>query len=360
MSEAAFAQEKEEMLSYISGEGLLQELEEFSVTYADTSFVELIRQVMQEGLADSMQDIGEYLVGLFIQEVAANKQLMVQLIVLVMAFGILQNFLGTMENGYVSDLSYLLTYFVFMVIMLKSFGISMRVAEELLHLICNFTKILLPAYLGVMVFAGNAMSAMAFQEITYLVLWGIEMVMLTVLVPMIQIYVLIALTNAMFKEEFLTKTLAFIKDIFNWGTKGIMAIVVALNVVQGMIAPAVDYAGRGTLTKSLSLIPGVGNAATVIGDIFIGSGMIIKGSIGVAALIILVIMALLPFLKVLIITLMYKLVSAIIEPVADKRISTAVGQVADGGTMLLRVIVTTVFMIFITIAMMCSTSSYIS
>ena len=81
--------------------------------------------------------------------------------------------------------------------------------------------------------------------------------MIYVLLPLINLYVLFYLTNCMMKEEVFSKTAELVRDIFSWGAKLVLTIVVGLNVVQGMIAPAVDYASRTTLTKSLSLIPGL-------------------------------------------------------------------------------------------------------
>ena len=131
-------------------------------------------------------------------------------------------------------------------------------------------------------------------------------------------------------------------------------------MVQSMIAPAVDYASRTTLTKSLGLIPGIGGAASAIGDILIGSGMVIKNSVGVAAIFLLLFLTLVPFIKVLIITFLYKCMAALLEPIADKRIAKAMAGMATGGGMLMRMITTTVFMIFITIAMISATSSFMT
>ncbi len=197
--------------------------------------------------------------------------------VLVLIFSILQNFLGLVENSYITELCYVLTYLVLMLFVLKSFSVTSEIVSHLLQNVTGFMKMLLPSYLAVMVFAGNAMSAMSFYELTFFILYGIEVLMIYVLLPLINLYVLFYLTNCMMKEEVFSKTAELVRDIFSWGAKLVLTIVVGLNVVQGMIAPAVDYVrAEQPLTKSLSLIPGIGGAAAAIGDIFIGSGMVIK------------------------------------------------------------------------------------
>lgn len=358
-SDVDFDTERDEMLGYLTKENLFADLDEFSGRETGMTFSELVGSISKQGALESLAGIGGYVKEALVGELEENKKSMMQIVVLVLIFSILQNFLGLVENSYITELCYVLTYLVLMLFVLKSFSVTSEIVSHLLQNVTGFMKMLLPSYLAVMVFAGNAMSAMSFYELTFFILYGIEVLMIYVLLPLINLYVLFYLTNCMMKEEVFSKTAELVRDIFSWGAKLVLTIVVGLNVVQGMIAPAVDYASRTTLTKSLSLIPGIGGAAAAIGDIFIGSGMVIKNSVGVAAMFLLIFLSLIPFCKVLIITLLYKCMAAFLEPIADKRIAGAMSGAAHGGEMLMRVITTTVFMVFITVAMMCATTSFV-
>ena len=318
-TEVDFDTEREEMLGYLTKENLFSDLDEFSGRETGMTFSELVGSISKQGALESLAGIGGYIKEALVGELEENKKSMMQIVVLVLIFSILQNFLGLVENSYITELCYVLTYLVLMLFVLKSFSVTSEIVSHLLQNVTGFMKMLLPSYLAVMVFAGNAMSAMSFYELTFFILYGIEVLMIYVLLPLINLYVLFYLTNCMMKEEVFSKTAELVRDIFSWGAKLVLTIVVGLNVVQGMIAPAVDYASRTTLTKSLSLIPGIGGAAAAIGDIFIGSGMVIKNSVGVAAMFLLIFLSLIPFCK----------------------------------------ITTTVFMVFITVAMMCATTSFV-
>lgn len=353
-----FDNEREEMMGYLKKEDIFKQLDEFSGEEANITFSNLVESISKKGVTESLTDMGNYIKQVFTKELAANKKNMMQIVVLVLVFSILQNFLGLVENSYITELCYVLTYLVLMLFLLKSFAVTGEVVYSMLKTVTGFMRMLLPTYLAVMVFAGSAMSAMSFYELTFFILYGIEVLMTYLLLPLVDIYVLFCLSNYILKEEVFSKTAELVRDIFRWGAKIILTLVIGLNVVQGMIAPAMDYASRTTLTKSLGLIPGIGGAAAAIGDIFIGSGMVIKNSVGVAAILLLLLITMVPFFKVLVITLLYKFMAAFLEPVADKRISKAMSSVAEGGGMLMRVITTTVFMIFITVAMMCTTSSF--
>lgn len=355
-----FDTEREEMLRYLEDEDVFGNLEGLAKQETGITFSQLTGLIAENGVMGSLWEIGAYVLQSLIGEIRTNRQNMMHILVLVLLFCVLQNFLELTDNSYVSELCYMLTYLVMMLLLLKSFSVTAQIVRDMLDTVTGFMRMLLPAYLGVMVFAGSAMSAMSFYELTFFILYGIEMIMTYFLLPLISVYVLFQLANYTLKDEVFSKTADLIHDLFGWGAKIILTLVVGLNVVQGMIAPAVDYASRTTLTKSLGLIPGIGGAASAIGDILIGSGMVIKNSVGVAAIFLLLFLTLVPFIKVLIITFLYKCMAALLEPIADKRIAKAMAGMATGGGMLMRMITTTVFMIFITIAMISATSSFMT
>ena len=355
-----FDTEREEMLRYLEDEDVFGDLEGLAKQETGITFSQLTGLIAENGVMGSLWEIGDYVLQSLIGEIRTNRQNMMHILVLVLLFCVLQNFLELTDNSYISELCYMLTYLVMMLLLLKSFSVTAQIVRDMLDTVTGFMRMLLPAYLGVMVFAGSAMSAMSFYELTFFILYGIEMIMTYFLLPLISVYVLFQLANYTLKDEVFSKTADLIHDLFGWGARIILTLVVGLNVVQSMIAPAVDYASRTTLTKSLGLIPGIGGAASAIGDILIGSGMVIKNSVGVAAIFLLLFLTLVPFIKVLIITFLYKCMAALLEPIADKRIAKAMAGMATGGGMLMRMITTTVFMIFITIAMISATSSFMT
>lgn len=59
-------------------------------------------------------------------ELEENKKSMMQIVVLVLIFSILQNFLGLVENSYITELCYVLTYLVLMLFVLKPFPCDLR------------------------------------------------------------------------------------------------------------------------------------------------------------------------------------------------------------------------------------------
>ena len=84
-----------------------------------------------------------------------------------------------------------------------------------------------------------------------------------------------------------------------------------------------------------------------------GTGVLVKNTMGAAAVVVLVILSLLPLLKLTVLMLLYRFVSGILQPVGDKRLVSCVGSVADGQKLLLNLAASGLFLFSVTIALIC-------
>ena len=139
--------------------------------------------------------------------------------------------------------------------------------------------------------------------------------------------------------------------VVNWGMKAAVTAVLGLSVVQNLINPVKDRMSQGTLAKVTSMIPGVGSAANGVGEVLLGSGLIIKSGIGIAGIIVLLCIGIGPLLKTGIITLLYKIMAAVVEPLSDKRIAGCIRQLSEAAMLYVRVQGYCVLMFFVTIAL---------
>ncbi len=80
----------------------------------------------------------------------------------------------------------------------------------------------------------------------------------------------------------------------------------------------------------------------------------IKNTIGMAAVIILMILITMPVIKLLILLLLYQCVAAVMEPVCDKRLVNCVSAAAKGQKMMLQVVTAAALILVITIAIVCA------
>ncbi len=289
-------------------------------------------------------------------ELDVNRRILVEIVVLVVAFAAIKNFSGAFKQAYIAEISFFLIYSILAVLLLQSFQNYGDIAGEALNQSVDFMKALVPTFCISMVFSTGAGTSASFYQLAFLVIYLIQWLFLKVLMPLIHAYVLLVLFNHFFEDEKFENLTELLKGIINWGLKSAGMVVVGMNVVQGLIAPAKDRLMSGTVQKAATIIPGVGSVISGIGELLLGSGILIKNCVGVTALVFLVAMALLPMIKILCLSLFYKLTSVAVEPVADKRIAGCLKGMAEGGVLYLKLVLYCLALFFVTIALTTASS----
>lgn len=349
---------EESMLTHIGvGEidDFLEETEEFS----DISFKDLVTSIVKGEGTYSLKDIGEWLKHTLCAEVEENRTLLIQVLLIGIAFGILKNFTGLFENAYISELCFVLVYCVLIILLMKSFLIMNTLAKETLKTTVEFMQTLVPVYCMSMVFANGTTTAAGFYEITFLIIYLVQWIILYILVPLVQVMILFTFLNEMIEGEKFSKMTELLEDGIRFALKFVTGAVVGLNVVQGLIQPAADKLKGSMFTKTASAIPGIGNSVRAVSEIIVGTGTLIKNSVGVAAMIILFGITLFPVLKIWVLAFFYKLSAALVEPIADKRISATLNGVCKGSVLLAKIMLTSMLLFLITIAMVSASTSFI-
>lgn len=341
----------------------MQELDDYlkqNEETEDISFAELVTELMTEGGSSNYTKAVQFVKNLLFKELSENKQLLIIIVALAAAFALLKNFSSLFKNSYISDLCFILVYIELMVLLMKSFLIMHELLNGTLEKVVDFMKMVLPVYCLSMVFSNGTGSAAGFYEMAYLIIFLVQWVILYVLAPLIQIFVAMEFINYILEGEKFTRMCELLEGIIQWGMKIIITLVMGLNVVQGLLNPAIDRFKTTSWSKAISMIPGIGNSASAIGEMLVGTGMVIKNSVGVAAMLILVIIGLTPLIKIYVMSFLYKVSSAILEPITDKRIAGSINGVYKGSVLAGKLMLTSLFLFLVTIAMITASTSYVA
>lgn len=347
-----------EMLEQIGIEEIDDFMEE-TESFSEISFTELVMSLIKGEETYQAKDIGEWLKNALCAEFRENKALLIQVLIIGIAFGILKNFTGLFENSYISELCFVMVYCVLVILLMKSFLIMDNLAKETLKTTVEFMQTLVPVYCMSMIFSNGATTAAGFYEVTFLIISLVQWMILYVLVPLVQVMILFVFLNEVVEGERFSKMTELLEDGIRFVLKFVTGTVVGLNVVQGLIQPAADRLKGSMFVKTASAIPGIGNSVRAVSEIIVGAGTLIKNSVGVAAMIIVLGITLMPVLKMGVLAFFYKLSAAVIEPVADKRISGTLNGVCKGSVLLAKIMLTSMLLFLITIAMVAASSSFV-
>jgi len=284
-------------------------------------------------------------------ELLANKALMIQLVSLVLIGSIFVNISGSFGNIFVSENGFYITYLIITSIMLTSFSLSLDIVSSSIEKILDLIKIIVPVYALAINFIGQASTSAGMYQIVLLGVWLVQVVILRFIIPMVKFYVIISLINNLNREDNFSKLSVLIKNLVSWLLKTIVVFVAGLNIIKSLIDPQIDALGRTMVTKIVSSIPG-GGIMSVLTGTFLGTGMIIKNSIGLGGIILIIAVIMLPVIKTFLMMLVVRITGVMIQPIGDKRYVEGVEALADGMKLLLQTILSSAVLFMLTIAIM--------
>lgn len=286
-----------------------------------------------------------------------NKVTLVQMILIALVAAVFTNFTDVFQNKQTSEISFYVLYMLMIALCLNGFQAAADWTEEgVLHL-TDFMKALGPVYFAAVAVAKGSISAAAFYNLILFLILLVEMLMLNFLLPLIHIYMMLKVLNFLSQEEYLSRFTELIETVVNWSLKTLLACVIGLNVIQGLITPAIDSVKRSVLTRGAEAIPGIGDVIGGTAEVVLGTAIVVKNSIGIVGAIVCIAICLVPLVQSAMMVLLYKLAAAFVQPVSDKRLTGCIGSMAEGCQLLLRVIFTAGVLFLLTIAIVAATTS---
>lgn len=330
-------------------DGLLQD--------TDFSFADMLKRLMsgeeELGIDTFAELAGQVLTG----SAAGQKKVIVQIIVLVLACAFLSNLSGAFSQGQLWETSFYVVYLLVFALILGAFGSVSRNLTVTVEGLVTFMKVLTPSYYLAVAAAGGASTAAMFYQILLIVIGAVEGILVAVILPAVHVYVLLALINHLSREEFLSHMTELLETGIEWALKTSLGVLVGLQIIRSLIAPALDAFRRTLIGKTASAIPGVGNAVNAVTEMVIGSAVLIRNCFGVTAMLVLLLAGLYPAAELLVTSFCYRLLAAVSQPVCDRRLCNCLATAGRGYGLLLKVLLTVEILFLLTIAILAGSFS---
>lgn len=292
-------------------------------------------------------------------EFSNHKDNVMLVLLLMVLSAVFSNFTAVFKSSQVAELGFYSVYLLLIMVLMKDFLLISESIGETIGNLLEFVRAMVPSYCIAVATVGGVSSATVFYQFILVLIYVIQYGLVYFLLPMTNVYVVLTMVNYISKEDFLTKMAELVKKAIEWSLKTMIGLVVGFNVIQGLVAPAMDSMKTAVLNKTMSAVPGIGNAAGAVTELIIGSGSLIKNGIGAAGLVVILLICLSPIIKVLIFTFAYKLVGACMQPISDRRLLGGVNGIADGSTLLFRIIFTAALVLMLSIAILAAATGRI-
>lgn len=323
----------------------------------DISLSEILGEVMTGDILGALTKLMQGAISGMGQQLDGMKNIFVWLIVLGVVSALMTHFVEIFDRHQIADLSFYFMYLLFTVVILKCFYQAAQTAIAAIENIVLFIQLLVPTYLIAVGVATGTVTVGAYYQLLLLMIYGVENILIGVIIPLIYCYVMLNVVNGIWKEEKLSLLVELIEKAVGWVLKAAVGIVTGVSVFQAVITPVIDSVKASTLQKAISALPGVGNAADGVVELLVGSAVVIKNSIGIVLLLLLFLLCVVPLAKIFVISCILKGAAAFMGIVSDKRITTCANRTGDAGMLLFRTTGTALLLFVITISIVATATN---
>jgi len=293
-----------------------------------------------------------------LSEIFLNVDVLIKIVILAIICAILKNLQNSFLSESVGELAFFVCYIVIVSVLMISFSSAMGMCMSIIDSMVSFMHAMIPLLMTLLISAGSISSAGAFQPILIMLVEVGATVIKNFFIPLIFLVTVLNIVNNISDKVQLTKLSGFLKQICTWGIGLILTVFIAVVSIQGSMGAVVDGVTGKTAKFALgTFIPVVGKYLADAADTVVGCTLVIKNASGLIAMLGIIIICLAPLLKILALVILYRLASAFVEPISDKKITNCLSDMASSLTYILGITAAVAFMFLLAITVVISTSN---
>lgn len=216
-------------------------------------------------------------------------------------------------------------------LLLQPVGTHIASAAETVSELSEYGKLLLPVMTAAMAAQGGVTTSAALYGATIAFDALLSGLIRKILVPMVYVYLLMGLMHGAVGESLLKRLRDFIKSIMTWLLKTLLYGFTAYLSLTGVVSGTTDQAALKAAKMTISgMVPVVGSILSDASEAVLVSAGVIKNGVGIAGMLAVIAIAIVPFLQLGIQYLTLKLTGALCKLFGDGPVAALVEDFSTG------------------------------
>lgn len=303
----------------------------------------------------SISKVLSAVVSLFFREVKTVLSLAFSIIVVGIICSLFKNIQSSFSSEGISQVAFYACYAILIILLSKTFIISISLAKDVIIQITDFMDKVLPVLVAMLVASGGFTQAATMDPIILGATILIPKIYLNVIIPLILITFVLQFTNNISSESKLSNLCGLVKKTTIWIQGLIITVFIAVLTIRGITSSTIDAVTLKTTKFAVdNFIPIVGKSFSDAISSVAGYSLIIKNAIGSIGLIVIILIILYPIIKLILSSLIFKLSAALLEPITDKRITSSIAAAGESLILIMSSVLCVSLMFFVLIAIMIS------
>ncbi|MBO8128484.1 MAG: stage III sporulation protein AE [Peptococcaceae bacterium] len=315
------------------------------------NFKDLVISLAKGEMGYHPRDFVNALLKYLFQEVVANAHLLGKLVVLAVICAVLNNVATAFEKASAAKLAQMAVYLVLITVALGSFTVALQAGREAVDNMVDFMHAMLPVLLVLLCAVGGIASAGLFHPVILTVLNASGLIVKNIVFPLVFFSAILGMASH-FASGFSISRLGDLLRNVGLGIMGVCSTaflgLLTIQGVAGAVTEGVTF--RTAKFATQTFLPIVGKLFSDSMEAVIGSSLLVKNAVGLAGLLIIFLMALFPLIKIMALVIIYKLASALVQPVGETNLSNCLNSLGNSMVAVFAVVATTGLLFFFALA----------
>lgn len=282
-----------------------------------------LKQVLEQAIQGNIDNKVIYgnILKLLGKEINLSIGTLVSILVIVVIHGILKSITDELENNNISQIIYFVQYILIVTLIMSNFTEMIKLVKETAEDLVGFINVLLPLLLTLMIYTGSITTSTILEPIILFAINLISNAIKNLLIPVVFIIVVFSIISKISEKVQIEKLSKFLRTGVVWVLGIVLTLFVGVVSLEGTLSSSVDGITAKTAKAAVSsVIPVVGKVLGDVVDSVLGCGVILKNAVGLVGVIIIIGICIMPIIKIGILSIIYSLSSALIQPIADTKI----------------------------------------
>ncbi len=264
------------------------------------------------------------------------------------------------SKGQFSDIIFTACYCGIAVLLFNETTAVINGTKEIIDRLCRQTQTIFPLLLTLLASSGATASSGVYRPVCVLIANGINALINEILFPIVIAISLISIISALSEKYTLKGVNDFFAQLFKWLIGLTVAVFSIFISVKGITASNYDLISLRALKYAVgSGLPLIGGIAKDGVDLVLTATILLKNAVGSIAIFVIFFSLIKGLFRIVIFSLLLKLLSGLSQPIADNRISMLFNSMSKVVTMLVSLLVMVFVIYFLTIILMLGTNSAI-
>ena len=309
--------------------------------------------LMPGGDGFQLSDLVSGLVQFLLHEVVVNGKLLAMIVILTVFSIVLETLQSAFEKTTVSKIAYAISYLVIVVLAINSFRVGIDYAQDAISNMIHFMTAMMPLLLTMLASMGNVATVSILHPLIVFMIHTVGNLVHFFIFPLLFFSAVLHIVSTLTDKYKVTQLAQLLRTV------ALGTLTVSLTVFLGVISV---QGATGSITDGVALktakyvagnfVPVVGRMFSETTDTVISASLLMKNAIGLAGVVIVVLLAAFPALKILALAFIYSLAAALLQPLGDSPVIVCLQTIGKSMTFVFAALATVSLMFFLAITIM--------